>query len=168
MPVLIDTNVLLRIVEPNDPEYTLVREAIKALTARGESLCFASQNLVEFWNVCTRPVSKNGLGLTPRQTDERATLLESRFRFLPDNERVHAEWRRLEVAHSVAGVQVHDARLVAAMLVHGVPQVLTLNDRDFGRYTPRRFSDSCRRERDPGSSPRPAPRRRPKPWPAIP
>jgi predicted nucleic acid-binding protein len=39
------------------------------------------------------------------------------------------------VAHSVAGVQVHDARLVAAMLVHGVLRLLTLNDRDFGRYS---------------------------------
>lgn len=107
---------------------------MKALAVRGESLCFASQNLVEFWNVCTRPISKNGLGLTLAQTNERATLVESRFRLLPDNERVHAEWRRLVVAHSVAGVQVHDARLVAAMMAHGVPQLLTLNDRDFARY----------------------------------
>jgi hypothetical protein len=44
------------------------------------------------------------------------------------------EWRRLVVACSVAGVQVHDARLVAAMLAHGVPQLLTLNGRDFARY----------------------------------
>jgi predicted nucleic acid-binding protein len=135
MSVLIDTNILLRFLELTDPEYALVREAVELLTARGESLCFASQNLVEFWNVCTRPVSKNGLGLTPAQTAERATLIERRFRLLPDNERVHAEWRRLVVAHSVAGVQVHDARLVAAMLVHGVPRLLTLNDRDFGRYS---------------------------------
>lgn len=135
MPVLIDTNILLRLLEPTDPEYGLVRGAVEALAARGESLCFASQNLIEFWNVCTRPISKNGLGLTPAQTDERATLMESRFRLLPDNERVHAEWRRLVVAHSVAGVQVHDARLVAAMLAHGVPQLLSLNDRDFGRYS---------------------------------
>ncbi len=135
MPVLIDTNILLRLLEPHDPEYALVREAVEELAARGENLCFASQNLIEFWNVCTRPVSKNGLGLTSAQTDERATLIERRFRLLPDNERVHAEWRGLVVAHSVAGVQVHDARLVAAMLVHGVPWLLTLNARDFGRYS---------------------------------
>lgn len=107
---------------------------MRALTAKGESLCFASQNLVEFWNVCTRPVSNNGLGLTPAQTDERAALLESVFLLVPDNERVHAEWRRLVVAHSVSGVQVHDARLAAAMLAHGVPRLLTLNDRDFARF----------------------------------
>ena len=56
------------------PRIALVREAVEALTARGESLCFA-------------------------------------------------------------GVQVHDARLVAAMLVYGILRLLTLNDRDFGRYT---------------------------------
>lgn len=134
MPVLLDANILLRFVEPNDPEYALVREAVRALTARSESRCFASQNLVEFWNVCTRSTSKNGFGLTPAQTNERATIVEGRFRLLPDNERVHAEWRRLVVAHSVEGVQVHDARLVAAMLAHGVPQLLTLNNRDFARY----------------------------------
>ena len=135
MPFLTDTNILLRLLEPNDPEYALVRGAVDALLARGERLCFASQNLIEFWNVCTRPIPKNGFGLTIAETDERARLIESRFRLLPDNERVHAEWRRLVVSHSVAGVQVHDARLVAAMLVHGVADLLTLNDRDFSRYT---------------------------------
>jgi hypothetical protein len=124
----------LRFAEPKDPEYILVRGAVEALATQGENLCFAAQNLVEFWNVCTRPVSKNGLGLASAQTDERASLIESRFRLLPENERVHAEWRRLVVTHSVAGVQVHDARLVAAMLVHRVPRLLTLNDRDFSRY----------------------------------
>ncbi len=130
-----DTNILLRFVDPNDPEYASVREAVRALAGRGESLCFAAQNLVEFWNVCTGPASKNGLGLTPAQTDDRATLIEGRFRLIPDSERVHAEWRRLVVQYSVAGVQVHDARLAASMLVHGVSNILTLNDRDFGRYS---------------------------------
>ena len=134
MTVLLDTNILLRLVEPKDPEYALVREAVKTLTARGETLCFASQNLVEFWNVCTRPSAQNGLGLTPAQTDERARLIESRFRLLPDTDGVHTEWRRLVLAHSVAGVQVHDARLVAAMVAHGVTRLLTLNARDFSRY----------------------------------
>jgi len=61
-------------------------------------------------------------------------LIESQFLLLRDNGRIHAEWRRLVVAYSVAGVQVHDARLVAAMLAHNVPRLLTLNDRDFARY----------------------------------
>ena len=39
---------------------------------------------------------------------------------LPGSKKVHDEWRRLIVAYSVEGVSVHDARLVAAMVVHGV------------------------------------------------
>jgi predicted nucleic acid-binding protein len=132
--VLVDTNILLRLLNPADPEYETVRSAVDAMVARGDQLCFVSQNLVEFWNVCTRPADKNGFGLTGAETDERAKLIESRFLFLPDTDRVHAEWRRLVVACSVAGVQVHDARLAAAMLAHGVTQLLTLNDRDFARY----------------------------------
>jgi predicted nucleic acid-binding protein len=48
---------------------------------------------------------------------------------------IHEEWRTLLVTHGVSGVQVHDARLVAAMRVHSVKRILTFNDRDFVRYT---------------------------------
>ncbi|ETW99939.1 MAG: hypothetical protein ETSY2_40000 [Candidatus Entotheonella gemina] len=36
--------------------------------------------------------------------------------------------------YSVSGVQVHDARLVAAMIMHHVTHILTLNISDFERY----------------------------------
>jgi predicted nucleic acid-binding protein len=134
VPFLADTNILLRLAEPSDPDYTSVRTAVETLLARGEYLCYAAQNLVEYWNVCTRPIDRNGFGLSIAETDARAKLIEARFRFLPDRERVHVEWRRLVVRYSVAGVQVHDARLVASMLVHGIPNLLTLNDLDFARY----------------------------------
>jgi predicted nucleic acid-binding protein len=54
---------------------------------------------------------------------------------LPDSLAVHQEWRKLLVTYNVSGAQVHDARLVAAMRVHGVKQILTFNERDFARYT---------------------------------
>ncbi len=41
----------------------------------------------------------------------------------------------LLVAHGVSGVQVHDARLVAAMHVHGVGRILTFNAKDIARFT---------------------------------
>lgn len=134
MLVLVDTNVLLRLLSPADPDHRTVRLAVEALVARGDQPCFSSQNLVEFWNVCTRPVDRNGFGLTTGETDSRARLIESQFLFLPETERIHFEWRRLVVLHAVAGVQVHDARIAAAMLVHGVSHLLTLNGRDFTRY----------------------------------
>ena len=48
MPILTDTNILLRLVAPSDPEYAIVRRAVDSLLARGEHLCYAAQNLVEF------------------------------------------------------------------------------------------------------------------------
>jgi len=53
---------------------------------------------------------------------------------LPENEHVYRGWRQIVVKHGVMGVQVHDARLVAAMYVHGVKHVLTLNVADFSRF----------------------------------
>jgi predicted nucleic acid-binding protein len=92
------------------------------------------QNVAEFWNACTRPADRNGYGLSPRETDRLARVFESQLNFLADNILVHQEWRRLVVAYDVAGVQVHDARLVAAMRVHGIRHVLTFNQKDFARY----------------------------------
>jgi predicted nucleic acid-binding protein len=135
MLVLLDTNILLRFANSADPEYPMVRAAVEALGDRGTPACFVPQNLVEFWNVCTRPLRNNGLGLSIAETDRRARVIEREAVLLPENGRVHAEWRRLVVAFGVSGVQVHDARLVAAMLANGISQLLTLNDRDFQRYS---------------------------------
>lgn len=135
MPYLLDTNVLLRIRYRAAPEYHVIRAALRRLLARGETFCFTSQNLVEFWNVSTRSSSaRGGLGLSTAETDRRARLIERLCVFLPDTPAVHQEWRRLVVRHSVVGVQVHDARLVAAMLVHGIPHLLTLDGSGFTRY----------------------------------
>jgi predicted nucleic acid-binding protein len=98
-------------------------------------ICYTSQTLGEFWNVLTRPANRNGYGLTPTEADLRARVIELRFRLLPDSIAVHDEWRRLLVSHSISGTQVHDARLVASMLVHRIQNVLTFNIRDFGRFT---------------------------------
>jgi hypothetical protein len=38
----------------------------------------------------------------------------------PQGSRVHIEWRRVVTEHRVSGAQVHDARIVAAMLAHGI------------------------------------------------
>ena len=129
MPYLLDTNILIRLVYRADPNYALVRTALRRLQQQGETGYFTSQNLVEFWNVCTRPTTaRGGLGFLPSQTERAARLIERLYALLPDNPAVHTEWRRLVVAHAVQGVQVHDARLVAAMNVHGITHILTFID----------------------------------------
>ena len=134
MSVLVDTNVLLRRTQPNHEHHAIAMESVARLLAAGETVCFTSQNVAEFWNTCTRPLDQNGFGLSPQETDRRARAFEDKLRFLPDSAAVHEEWRALLVSHKVSGVQVHDARLAAAMRVHGIQRILTFNERDFARY----------------------------------
>jgi predicted nucleic acid-binding protein len=132
--VLIDTNILLRLTNLSSALHPLVRRAADTLIARGQALSFTTQNLVEMWGTCTRPEDKNGLGLTIAETEGRVAAIEGSMHRLPEDDRIYAVWRRLVREHSVSGARVHDARLAAAMIVHQIPAILTLNGRDFVRY----------------------------------
>jgi predicted nucleic acid-binding protein len=132
---LVDSNVLLRWVKPDHSDYPAIISATDVILGHEGVLCYTSQNVAKFWNACTRPVERNGYGLSPQETDRKVKFFEEKLRLLPDSLAVHEEWRKLLVAHNVSGVQVHDARLVAAMKVQGVKRILTFNDEDFARYT---------------------------------
>ena len=134
MRILLDSNVLLRWNIRTAPQSQLVIRAVDLLLASGALPCYTSQNLGEFWNVLTRPLDRNGFGLTPQEADRRARMIENKIPLLPDDPAVHLVWRRLLVANAISGVQVHDARIAAAMNVHGVKRILTLNTRDFARF----------------------------------
>jgi predicted nucleic acid-binding protein len=79
-------------------------------------------------------IDRNGFGLSITEAEEEVRLIESEFGFLPDNQQIHAVWRGLVTDHGVRGRQVHDARLIAVMRVHGLSHLLTLNRADFIRY----------------------------------
>jgi predicted nucleic acid-binding protein len=132
---LADTNILLRFLLRNDPAYPAIREAVRTIKARGEQIVTTAQNMTEFWNVCTRPATvRGGLGMSVEATEMRLRLLERHFPVLPDSLTVYENWKALVLMHKVVGVNVHDARLVAAMIVHGVTLILTANVKDFARY----------------------------------
>ncbi|MEL7039532.1 MAG: PIN domain-containing protein, partial [Cyanobacteria bacterium J06592_8] len=109
--------------------------ATTVLRGREQQLCIIPQNLIEFWNVYTRPVDRNGLGHTSVEAEVEVSRLKGLFRLLPDTPLIYSEWESLVVTYDVKGVSVHDARLVAAMRVHGLTHILTFNTRDFTRYT---------------------------------
>jgi predicted nucleic acid-binding protein len=131
---LVDTNILLRMTRRSDPQHKLVDTALARLAGQGTTLYYTHQNIAELWNALTRPVDRNGLGLSVAETEREVRAIEAGMSLLPDNEAVYLEWRRIVVKHSVSGVQVHDARLAAATYVHGVSHILTLNVADFGRF----------------------------------
>jgi predicted nucleic acid-binding protein len=135
MRYLLDTGILLRVVNRADPLHASVRDAVRTLKAQGHATVAAPQNIAEFWNVCTRPsLARGGLGLTPDEAQRRLGLIERIVQILPDHPAAYGQWKVLVTAHAVMGVQVHDARLVAFMLSHGINHLLTLNAAGFARY----------------------------------
>lgn len=86
----VDTNILLSGVRADTQDH-ITREAVKRLAERGLTLCYTAQNIVEFWNVCTRPQQNNGLGLTPEQVEEEVKVIESTFLLLPESPLIYGE-----------------------------------------------------------------------------
>lgn len=136
MRVLVDTNILVRSIDRASPDMRTAKQAVKALIRQGHTLCVAPQNVAEFWNVCTRPVSgnANGLGHSIAFTDRLTGRIELLFTMLPETLDAFHAWRQLVTVHEVRGAKVHDARLAAIMQAHGVSHVLTFNGGDFKRY----------------------------------
>ena len=134
MKILVDTNLLLRSLQPQSPHFHSASASILELNTRGEDLCVVPQVLYEFWTVCTRPAGANGLGMTTAEAHAEQTKALSLFALLPDTAAIFPEWQRLVVQHDAKCRNAHDARLVAAMSVHGVGHVLTFNGTDFTRY----------------------------------
>ena len=134
MNYLVDTNILLRLPDRNHPQHPIIRKAIRLLRSQGHDLYITPQNCAEFWNVATRPSQKNGLGLDIEKTAKILRLIERIFVVVSDSPDIYPEWKRLVKDFQVKGVQVHDARLVAAMKTHGITHILTFNVGDFQRY----------------------------------
>jgi predicted nucleic acid-binding protein len=134
MRVLVDTNVLIRSVQKRHLSCRVAKRALVALYREEHHLFLTTQNVAEFWNVCTRPVDANGLGLSIERADRYTRQLERFFGILPDSIPAFTLWRKLVVDYAVMGVKVHDARLVAVMGTSDIQRIVTFNVSDFSRF----------------------------------
>jgi predicted nucleic acid-binding protein len=132
--ILADTNILLRSLHPEHPHHLVAENALSALRIRGESLCLAPQNLVEFWAVATRPRKENGMGMDCATAAKEIAKLRRLFHLLAYTPEVTETWQRLVIEQAIVGKQTHDAHLAAIMRVNGVPSILTFNVGDFRRF----------------------------------
>src|SRR5580704_14716009 len=97
---LVDTNILLRVARRSDPQHKLVDTALARLGGQGAIFYYTHQNIAEFWNVMTRPVVRNGFGLTVTEAEREVRLIEAG---MPDSEAVYREWRRIVVQYGISG-----------------------------------------------------------------
>ncbi len=135
MNYLLDTNVLVRLSNVLDPDFTTAVDAVATLYQRQDTLFTVSQNITEFWAVATRPHSANGLSLSIPEAEQQVQMYEINFPTLPDLQNVHHIWRNIARSLGIIGKQVHDARLAAAAIAHGLDAILTFNVAHFTRFT---------------------------------
>ncbi len=80
MPIpscLVDTNILLRIARRSDLQHKLIDAALAKLALAGTALHYTHQNIAELWNVMTRPVIRNGFGLTATEAEREVRAIEA-------------------------------------------------------------------------------------------
>jgi predicted nucleic acid-binding protein len=134
MIILVDTCILLLAFDANSPHYRLIRRSLRQALEQNVSLVSTVQNIAEFWNAGTRPLQKNGYGLSAHQVRRRVEIIERLCEIVAEDSTSYGDWKRIVEKFDVQGVSVHDARLVSVMLRVGVKSILTLNGRDFRRY----------------------------------
>ncbi len=132
--ILLDTNILARLLQPTHPDHDRAADAISFLHGDECTLVIVPQVLYELWVIATRPKAANGLGLTSVETDSYVRTIRLLFPLLPDWQDIFREWQLIVRSFDVVGRAAHDARLVAAMKVHRVGHILTFDARDFVRY----------------------------------
>src|ERR1051325_4714240 len=92
----LDSGILLRWLHRSDPQHHDIRRAVRQLRARGDHLAVATQNIAEFWNVCTRPVSsRGGYAFSIQEADRRLRVLERLVAILDDTPAAFLLWRQM-------------------------------------------------------------------------
>ena len=134
MSYILDSNILLRMVQVSHSMHVEATQATTALLRRGETIHIIPQCFYEFWSVATREVQFNGLGLSITDAQAELARLKTIFSFLSDSPAIYPEWERLVTQYSVKGRDSHDTRIVAAMNVHRITHLLTFNKDDFKRF----------------------------------
>ena len=131
---VLDTNVLLAATDEGRQEHEYAVAALNAWPASGMVLYTSGQILREYLVVATRPIGNNGLGLARQDAIANVRALRARLRLLAEDAKVSDRLLELLDGVECAGKQIHDANVVATMLVYGIDTVVTINTRDFARF----------------------------------
>ncbi len=132
--VMLDTNVLLAATDEGRSEHRDALSVLNDWAAADAGLCVSGQVLREYLTVATRPADCNGLGLNLPDAVANVRAIRQRTTLLAEDSRVADRLLGLLADVECLGKQVHDANLVATMLVHGISTIVTANLADFARF----------------------------------
>jgi predicted nucleic acid-binding protein len=131
---MLDTNVLLAATDEGRTEHDQALKIVNDWPGWGTTLYTSGQIMREYLAVATRPAEKNGLGLKPADALANVQALRGRTSLLAEDGKVADRLLALLGDISCGGKQIHDANVVATMLVHGIDTVVTINLDDFAKF----------------------------------
>jgi predicted nucleic acid-binding protein len=132
--VFVDTNILVYASVPESPLHLVAINAIQSYEQAGTQLWISRQVLREYLATLTRPQLYTQPIPILRVTAE-IRFFQNRFRVSEDTSEVTGRLLSLMEEIPIGGKQVHDANIVATMLVYHIPQMLTHNTGDFSRFS---------------------------------
>jgi predicted nucleic acid-binding protein len=132
--VFIDTNILVYANLTLSPFHTQATERLQTLEDQGIELWISRQILKEYLAAMTRRSDLTGeIPIASLAADVR--YFANRFQVAEDTPEVTERLLTLMAEIPIGGKQVHDANIVATMLVYHIPQLLTHNTGDFSRFS---------------------------------
>jgi predicted nucleic acid-binding protein len=131
--LFLDTNVLIYATDPRAPLQPVAATAIEAQAAAGALLIVSPQVLREYIAVALRPPTAGG-GANLDDVHANITTFRTSFQVVPETDAVVEQLLQLLPRLPAARRRVHDANIVATMLVYGVRRLLTNNGDDFSPF----------------------------------
>lgn len=131
----IDTNVLLRAMNVSMQLHVKAEALVQQMWEADVELWVSRQVIREYIAQVTRPQVLAQIP-TPKEIRAQVEQIQSLFRVADEAEDVTLKLVTLLEKYPTAGRQIHDANIVATMLVNGIDRLLTANIADFKRFNP--------------------------------
>ncbi len=130
----VDTNVLVYSFFKDSPFHEAAQGTLSRLAGSPAAWAIPWSCIHEFYSVVTNPKIFVVAGIAERAQQQIMTWLESpSLQVLGETSAHWTTLQRLLISGDVVGPVVHDARIAALCISHGVTELITL-DRDFSRF----------------------------------
>ncbi len=127
--VFIDTNILVYIANESSEFHQKVLEKFKGLV--DSHILFISRQVIrEYAVIMTRPGIMEH-PLTPDKVAEDIEKWKLIFEIVDETEDVTDQLVSLMKKYALKGKRIHDANIVATMMVYTISSIFTLNEEDF-------------------------------------
>lgn len=131
--VFVDTNILLRAILTDIEWHTEADELLKEMLREDAELWISGQVIREFIVQATHPRTLK-VPLTIEEVIREIGLIEQLFYVADETSAVRAKLLSLLQTYPTRGKQIHDANIVATMLVNDIDRLVTINLDDFKRF----------------------------------